>query len=274
MLPHRLLWRLNQATDSPHTPQPPAWLTDLIDQQHAQAEHVQPQRTCQPQHPTTHMLILDDHPPIREWLADLLAPLGIGTISARSGEEALGFVRDGAPVAAAICDVLMPHAEIEGVEAARMLWHDHGIPCLMLTSVQEAGARVAALYAGAIGYVVKDLAHGDLVREGIRALLAGDDLPDPLATIAVSDAELRQIDERHAACVRAIEQLTPQQRVVAQLLQEGKTNREIAEQLVLSRGTVNTHVSHILERLNLVTRRAVKSRVLFSHDGHIGGNPR
>lgn len=215
---------------------------------------------------------MDDHPPIREWLAETLAPLGVGVLPARSGDEALAIIQAGEHVDAAICDVLMPHAAIEGVETARMLWHDHGIPCLMLTSVQEAGARQAALYAGAIGYVVKDLAHGDLLRASVAALLAGDALPDPLTTISVSDAEARQIDERYAAYIRAIEQLTPQQRVVAQLLQAGKTNREIAEQLVFSRGTVNTHVSHILERLNLATRREVKTRVLFAYTGH-GAEP-
>lgn len=217
---------------------------------------------------TARVLVVDDHPPIREWLADVLAPLGVQVLPARSGDEAIAMIHAGEQVNAAICDVLMPHAEIEGVETARLLWHDHGIPCLMLTSVQEAGARLAALYAGAIGYVVKDLAHAELVRSSVAALLAGDALPDPLTAISVSDTEARQIDERYAAYVRAIEQLTPQQRVVAQLLQEGKTNREIAEQLVLSRGTVNTHVSHILERLNLATRREVKTRVLFAYTGH------
>lgn len=212
--------------------------------------------------------MIDDHPPIREWLADTLAPVGIAVLPARSGEEALALVQEGVHVDAAICDVLLPHADIEGVAAARRLWHDHGIPCLILTSVQEAGARCAALYAGAIGYLVKDLAHGDLLRASVQALLAGRPLPDPLATIPVSDAEARQIDERQAAYARAFAQLTPQQRVVARLLQAGKTNREIADELVLSRGTVNTHVSHILERLKLATRRAVKTRVLFSYDGH------
>jgi DNA-binding NarL/FixJ family response regulator len=67
--------------------------------------------------------------------------------------------------------------------------------------VQEAGARLAALYAGAIGYVVKDLAHGDLIRASVAALLAGEALPEPLTEISVSDAEVRQIDERYAAYV-------------------------------------------------------------------------
>jgi DNA-binding NarL/FixJ family response regulator len=70
-----------------------------------------------------------------------------------------------------------------------------------------------------------------------------------------------------------MEQLTPQQRVVAGLILEGKTNQEIAERLVLSRGTVNSHVSNILQRLNLATRRDVKTRVLLSYPGG-DGSPR
>lgn len=213
------------------------------------------------------VLVIDDHPPIREWLTAILPPLSVTVVAVRSGDEALALVRRGERFAGAICDVLMPHAEIEGVEAARSLWHDHRIPCLILTSVQEAGTRLAALYAGAMGYVLKDLAHAELMRASVAALLAGHAPPDLRTTLAVSDEEARQIDERRAAQLRALEQLTPQQRVVAQLLQDGKTNREIAELLVLSRGTVNTHVSHILQRLNLATRREVKTRVLFATHG-------
>ncbi len=219
------------------------------------------------------VLVIDDHPPIRDWLAMVLAPLGIAVLPARSGEEALALIRAGTRVDAAICDVLMPPAAMEGVAVARILWHDYGIPCLILTSVQEAGARLAALYAGVFGYVVKARASADHMRASVSALLTGAPLPDPLTTLAISAAELRQIEERQAAAARALAQLTPQQRVVAQLVQEGKTNREIAEHLVLARSTVNTHVSHILERLNLVTRRAVKTRVRFTTPSWEGSTP-
>lgn len=259
------LWRRRRA-DAPGDP--PPWLSAVIAPRCPATDVSDHQLPAARSATTARILVIDDHPPIREWLADALTPLGAEVLPARSGDEAIAMIRAGERADAAICDVLMPHAEIEGVAAARILWHEHGIPCLMLTSAHDAGARLAALYAGAIGYIVKDLAHGDLVRASVAALLAGDPLPEPLREIPVSDAEARQIDERAAAYARAMEQLTPQQRVVAQLLQEGKTNREIAEQLVLSRGTVNTHVSHILERLNLATRRDVKTRVLFAFTGY------
>lgn len=211
--------------------------------------------------------MIDDHPPIREWVCAILAPQDITVVSARSGEEARDLVCQGLRCDAAICDVLMPHAEIEGIEAARLLWYEYGIPCLMLTGVQEAATRLAAVYAGAMGYVFKDVAHTDLLVRSVTDLLQGRKPRDPLAAIDVSMDEARLIAERHAALARATQQLTPQQRVVAGLIIQGKTNVEIAKLLVLSRGTVNTHVSNILQRLNLATRREVKTRVLLHHPG-------
>lgn len=217
--------------------------------------------------PRRRVLILDDHTPIRAWVRTTLAPHQIEVIPARSGEEALEIVAQEAPIAAAICDVLMPHAAIEGIAAARMLWYDHGIPCLILTSVQEAGTRLAAIYAGAFGYVLKDMAEADVLVRNVLTLLAGQRPQDPLAALNISPHEAQQLAEIRAAHMRALEQLTPQQRVVAGLILEGKTNHEIATHLVLSRGTVNSHVSNILQRLNLATRRDVKTRVLLSTPG-------
>lgn len=211
------------------------------------------------------VLVIDDHPPICEWISAMLHQQGITAIPVRSGDEALNLVRQGQRFDAAICDVLMPHAQVEGIEAARYLSQEYGIPCLILTSVQEAGTRLAAFYAGAMGYVLKEVAHSELLVSSINALLEGRRPLDPLAVIGVSTDEARAIAERHAALLRAAEQLTPQQRVVADLIVQGKTNQEIAKILVLSRGTVNTHVSNILQRLNLATRRDVKTRVLLDH---------
>jgi DNA-binding NarL/FixJ family response regulator len=122
---------------------------------------------------------------------------------ARSGEEALDLLAQGEHFDAAICDVLMPHAEIEGIAAARALWYDHGVPCLILTSVQEAGTRLAAIYAGAMGYVLKDMAEADVLVRNVLTLLQGQRPQDPLASIAISAGEARQIAEIRAAGKRS-----------------------------------------------------------------------
>lgn len=217
------------------------------------------------------VLIVDDHPPIRDWVRATLTPHGFEVVEARSGDEALALMEQGLRVSAAICDVLMPHAEIEGIAAARALWHECGVPCLILTSVQEAGSRLAAVYAGAMGYVLKDAAQSDLLVRSVQAIIKGQRPSDVLAAISVSPTEARQLSETRTAQLRAIAQLTPQQRVVAGLILQGKTNQEIAEQLVLSRGTVNTHVSNILQRLNLATRREVRTRILLDLPGQQQG---
>lgn len=216
------------------------------------------------------VLIVDDHPPIREWVRMVLTPHGFEVREARSGEDALALARQGGALNLAICDILMPHAQIEGIAAARALGYEHAVPCLILTSVQEAESRLAAAYAGAVGYVLKDAAQTDLLLRSVQAVVSGQRPQDPGVALGVSDVEARQIAETRAAYMRSLELLTPQQRVVAGLILEGKTNQEIAERLVLSRGTVNSHVSSILQRLNLETRREVKTRVLLHRDGHAG----
>jgi DNA-binding NarL/FixJ family response regulator len=242
------------------------------------AEPASPGASITPFRASRHVLVIDDHPPIREWLRAILAPVGFTVVEARSGEEALELVRSGAvTITVAICDILMPHAEIEGIAAARILGNEHGIPCLILTSVQEATSRLAAAYAGAAGYVLKDAAHGELLVRSVQAIATGQRPQDPLTALHIGPGEARRVAETRAAQVRAFEQLTPQQRVVAALILEGKTNQEIAETLILSRGTVNTHVSNILQRLNLATRREVRTRVLLEispheHSRHRGDN--
>jgi DNA-binding NarL/FixJ family response regulator len=222
---------------------------------------VKPALACGSRH---RVLVVDDHPPICEWVRQSLAAAHCEVIAAQSGEEALALLRQGATtIQAAICDILMPHAEIEGIAVARALWYEYNVPCLVLTSADDPASRLAAAYAGAMGYVLKNTAYTALLVRSVTALLRGQRPPDALTVAGVSEHEARQIAETRAAYARSMAQLTPQQRVVAALILEGKTNQEIAETLVLSRGTVNSHVSNILQRLNLATRRAVKTRVLL-----------
>lgn len=220
------------------------------------------------------VLIVDDHPPIREWVRLVLTSHGFDVCEARSGEDALALVREGTVLTMAICDILMPHAQIEGIAAARTLWYEHAVPCLILTCVQEAESRLAAAYAGAVSYVLKDAAQSELLLRAVEAVVSGQRPQDPRIALGVSEVEARQVAETRAAYTRSLQLLTPQQRVVAALILEGKTNQEIAEQLVLSRGTVNSHVSNILQRLNLETRREVKTRVLLHLDARVAKDER
>src|SRR5262245_14045958 len=97
------------------------------------------------------ILVVDDIVIVRERVSDLLARHGYAPISAASGEEAIQQAQAGPRIALALLDVLMPEAQMEGIEAARILTHQYHIRCVMLTSVVEATTRVAAQLAGALG---------------------------------------------------------------------------------------------------------------------------
>jgi len=100
--------------------------------------------------------------------------------------------------------VLMPDAQVEGIEAARVLTHQYYIRCVMLTSAAEAATRVAAQLAGALGYLVKDVATGDAaILATVRAALVGEPIPDPLAGgPTCRQSRSRSIDRRLSSWAR------------------------------------------------------------------------
>ena len=197
-------------------------------------------------------------------MSDLLSRHGYAVIAAESGEAAIAAARSGQRIALALLDVLMPQAQIEGIEAARVLTHEYRIRCLMLTTVQEAGTRAAALFAGALGYLVKDVATGDAaILEGVRAALAGDPIPDPLAGLAIDETEAMSIHQRQRFISAAYARLTPRQREVADLASHGLTNKEIAAVLRVEVATVNSHMQEVLGKLGLVGRRELQTRVIY-----------
>lgn len=214
------------------------------------------------------VLIVDDVALVRDYLARLCREQDWAPYPVDSGEAALALVERLPPstIAVAVVDILMPGATMEGIEAARVLTFQHRIPCLMLTTVQEAATRVAAALAGAVGYVVKDRVQGDAaIVATIRAVLHGQPVPDPLDGVDnVEQALLAH--HRRQALQHALARLTPQQQRVAHLMQQGYTNQEIARMLVVSPATVNTHVQEILARLGLRSRRDLAVRVLY--DSH------
>ena len=201
------------------------------------------------------ILVVEDQEIFRRSVSDLLNRHGIETIAAESGEAALALARSEAYIALGIIDILMPEADIEGIEAARILTREFAIPCLMLTSVVEAGSRAAAALAGALGYLVKDVVNDAAILAGVKAALAGDPIPDPLAGLQIDRAEALAIRQREQRLKVAYTGLTPRQQEVATLMAQGLTNEQIAERLVVSVATVNTHVQEVLAKLDLRSRK-------------------
>lgn len=132
---------------------------------------------------------------------------------------------------------------------------------IMLTSYAEDEMLFAAIRAGAAGYVLKQAGGQDLVR-AIETVGRGNSLLDPALTERVF-AEVRRAARDQEST--AFAQLTDQERRVLVLVADGKTNREIAEELHLGEGTVRNYVSNILSKL-AVSNRAEAAAYATKHN--------
>lgn len=206
----------------------------------------------------TRVLICDDHEVVREGLRGLIGR-----------QEGMSVVGEAATVAEAIAaaartkpdvvvmDVRLPDGS--GIEACRAIREAHPeTKMLMLTSYADDEALFAAIIAGASGYLLKQT-RGQAVVDAITAVAAGRSLLDPEVTGKVL-ARLRESRAEDPAFAT----LTDQERKVVAGLAEGKTNREIGEELFLAEKTVKNYVSRILEKLGL-SRRAEAAAYMAKH---------
>lgn len=190
------------------------------------------------------VLIVDDHQVVRHGLRSFLdVQDDIEVVGeAADGAEAVQRARELRPDVM-LLDLLLP--TVDGVEALRTLRaQGDQTRVLVLTSFTEPAKVVAALRAGASGYLFKDV-DPDALAQAIRAVHAGQVLLEP----EVATAVLR--NESDAGRVGALTER--EQEVLAQLAR-GRSNREIARALVLSEKTVKAHVSSILSKLGLSDR--------------------
>jgi two-component system, NarL family, response regulator DevR len=195
----------------------------------------------------TRVFLLDDHEIVRRGLRELLEAAGLEVVGeAGTAEEALRRVPAVSPDVA-VLDVRLPDGD--GVEVCRALRERNpSLPCLMLTSFSDDEALFDAIMAGASGYVLKQIKGDDLV-DAIRRVAAGESLLDPVATARLLERLRRggPDDERLA-------QLTEQERRILELLAEGLTNRQIAEQMFLAEKTVKNYVSNLLAKMGMSRR--------------------
>lgn len=193
------------------------------------------------------VLIVDDHPVVRQGLRTFLSSLeGIEVVAeAGGGEEAIRKLRHLRPDVALV-DLVMPDAGgLDVLEQAAALGLATRI--IVLTSFAETDQVIPAVRAGAAGYLLKDAEPGEL-EEAIRAVHRGESLLHPRAAGAV----MREVAEPRAPSVPS--DLTPREREVLSLLARGLTNRLIARELEVTEKTVKTHVSHVLAKLGVTDR--------------------
>lgn len=193
------------------------------------------------------VLVVDDHPVVRQGLRTFLSSLdGIEVVAeAAEGEEALRKLRHLRPDVA-LLDLVMPGTGgLAVLEQAAAL--DVGTRIIVLTSFAETDQVLPAVRAGAAGYLMKDAEPREL-EEAIRAAHRGESLLHPRAAGAV----LREVAEPRA--VAPDPGLTPREREVLALIARGLTNRLIARELAVAEKTVKTHVSHVLAKLGVTDR--------------------
>ncbi len=197
---------------------------------------------------TLRVFLLDDHEVVRAGLKSLLESAGDIEVvgEAGSAQEALSRIPPTRPDVA-ILDVRLPDGN--GVEVCREIRSKHPeIACLMLTSYADDEALMAAIMAGASGYILKQGGGSDLL-DGIRRVGGGESLLDP----AFADSVLRQLRSGPKQDPR-IANLTSQERKVLDLMADGLTNRQIAESLYLAEKTVKNYVSNVLAKLGMERR--------------------
>jgi NarL family two-component system response regulator LiaR len=194
------------------------------------------------------VLIVDDHGVVRQGLQTYLELLDdIEVIGeAENGLEAVAQVRQHQPDVV-LMDLLMP--EMDGSEATRQARAiSPSTKVIVLTSFADDERVFPAIKAGATGYLLKDVAPGDLAN-AIRAVHAGETHLHPDITKKLVDqfASPRSAPEGPA-------DLTPRELEVLRLIAQGMRNREIAQALTISEKTVKTHVSSILSKLQVADR--------------------
>jgi DNA-binding NarL/FixJ family response regulator len=205
-------------------------------------------------------MLVDDHEIVRDGIRAMLEAQDDIVVTSEAGS-----VRDAIDEAARTRpDVIVMDVRLtdgSGIEATREIRAARpATKVLMLTSFADDEALFASIMAGASGYVLKQVKSGDLLR-AIRSVGAGDSLLDPSVTTAVLD-RLRK--GKQLLTDEKLSRLSPQEERILQQIADGKTNREIGEDLSLAEKTVKNYVSSILSKLE-VARRAEAAAYLARH---------
>ena len=213
------------------------------------------------------VLLVDDDALVRAGLRLIL--------SAADDIQVVGEADDGAGAVAAVrqyrpdvvlMDIRMP--EMDGITATAALRRlDPPPQVIVLTTFRADEHVVAALRAGASGYVVKDTPPADIIN-AVRLVAAGDAIVSPSVTrTLLSHFANTEASERHRAASQRLAALTDREREVATAVGAGASNAEIAASLFMSEATVKAHVSRLLSKLDASNRVQI---AILVHDATEG----
>ena len=196
------------------------------------------------------LLVIDDHAMVREGLLQILRKLGpnVAQYEAQDAESALLLLETEKEFDLVLLDIMLPGTNglsLLGILRKRF----PAVPVVVLSALDDLDTVNRAMRLGAAGYVTKS-GDGDTLLEALKRVLEGEiylppHLHDKLS-VTLSSGLGRTSADRHG--------LTEGQRRVAELLREGKSNREIGDLLGLTEGTVKVHVSKIFRKMGVVSR--------------------
>ena len=197
------------------------------------------------------LLIVDDHPVLREGLVALLRHLGPDTEILEAGDApaALRLVEEHADLDIVVLDLLMPG--MSGLSALAEFGRARpDLPVIVLSSSEDPQDARKALAQGALGYVPKSASQHTLI-SAIRLVLAGDLYVPPLVLNEMANTRRAHLRQR-SGDVNSL--LTERQIEVLKRLSDGQPNKTIAFELDLSEKTVKAHITAIFKALNVVNR--------------------
>ncbi|MEO8596480.1 MAG: response regulator transcription factor [Candidatus Solibacter sp.] len=194
------------------------------------------------------ILVADDHDIVRAGLKSLLERQEDIEIvgEAANGRELVRMVEKLGP-SIVVTDIAMP--QLNGIDAtSQILRHDPDVKVIILSMYADEEFLVRALTAGVKGYLLKDAVQADLLR-AVRAVAIGRSFFSPAIAQTLAEDYVRQLQYR--GLEDSYELLTEREREILQLLAEGRSNKEVATVLNVSPYTVETHRTHLMQKLNL-----------------------
>jgi DNA-binding NarL/FixJ family response regulator len=210
----------------------------------------------------TGVLIVDDQALVRVGLRKILESEPETSVvgEAADGEEAVAQAHRLRPDVV-LMDIRMP--VLDGIEATRrIVLMQPATRVLILTTFGLDGYVYDALRAGASGFMLKD-APPEEIAAAVRIVASGEAHLAPAVTRAVVEEFARQRPAAPPPPPRAVEELTPREREVLDLVVRGLSNPEICERLVITEATAKTHVARILQKLGLRDRVQV---VIYAYE--------
>lgn len=192
------------------------------------------------------IIVVDDHPIFRKGLTMSLEESGDLTVCGEgaSGGDALALARDLQPDVV-LLDLSMPDGGLAVLPA--LCRENPTLKVAVLTASEDSDDLMAALDAGAAGYIVKGIGTRGLI-EAVRAIAGGEGYVAPALAARVLGEKRRDVP------AKALDQLTAREDEILRLVAEGHSNKEIARRAGLQEKTVKHHMTRILQKLNARNR--------------------